>query len=263
MRYKLGLAASVALIALWFAWIEDPAPVLAIAAEPRVQRSSLVVEPRVVLPEDFPSAEPPDMGWIPVSGDVPALVGPGFAHTPQVIVYLHGMCGDPERVRQWAAAAQAFGTVIALRGGSPCANRASGHYWNGDPVYLDYRIKKSIRSVAAALGRPLDESAPILIGYSQGAQRAEDLAWIFPKRYARLALMSGPSAPAWQKIAKTRTLAITRGEREYDKSWRQAAERFRETGKLARYFELPGAAHGEFGPEAPHAMRDVLAHVAQ
>lgn len=259
---QIAIAIALVLVAALATALSEPRRTLRpTPEEPRLERETRPPRPALAPPLERPRTEPPALRWIPVSGDVPALVGPGFGDSERAIVYLHGMCGDPARAREWGAAAQAFGTLIALRGGSACPGHAAGHYWSGDPTFLDYRIRKAVRSVSRALERPLDDERVVLLGYSQGAQRAEDLAWVFPERYGEVALMSGPGAPSYDKLHGVRALAITRGSREYKKSWRQAADRLSAAGLGARYFELPGAAHGQFGPEAPRVLTEIFEHL--
>jgi predicted esterase len=206
---------------------------------------------------ELPRPDPPAPRFIPVSGDAPAWVAPAFDDTPRVVVYLHGMCGDPARGSEWARVVQQRATLIALRGGVYC-KAGGGHYWRGDPTYLDYRITKAIRSVAQELGRPLDDSRVVLFGYSQGAQRAEDLAWIFSSRYRRVALMSGPTTPYFPHVSALRRLAIVRGQREYEKPYRESAIVLAKMGVRTKFFELPGAHHGEFGPNVTDVFTKVL-----
>jgi pimeloyl-ACP methyl ester carboxylesterase len=248
----LGVGATLALAGQ--DWMRPAAAELTMRPEKPVTRPAL--EPRVVLFQRDVRSDPPPPRFIPVSGDVPAWVEPAFVETDQAIVYLHGMCGEPTHAADFAEVAARHGTLIALRGDVGC--KGGGTYWRGDPTFLDYRIKKAVRSVSAALGRPLDETSLVLLGYSQGAQRAEDLAWTFPKRYARVALMSGPSAPRFDRVRRLARLAIVRGQREYRKTYREAATNIDRGGVPARFFVLPGAAHGQFGPDAPTAMSGVF-----
>ncbi len=218
------------------------------------------LEPTVAWPSGPALTDPPAPRFIAVSGDVPAWVAPGYGESTRVIVYLHGLCGDPIRASEWARSAQRFGTLISLRGDTKCKT-SFGHFFRSDPTYLDYRIKKAIRSVSSVLERSLDEEDVVLVGYSQGAERAEDLGWLFSGRYSRIALMSGPSAPHADKTAKLDALAIVRGGKEYQKTYREAAIHIDRAGIPTRFFQLPGAVHGEFGRDAPRVMNELFEHL--
>jgi predicted esterase len=234
-----------------------------LVAEPPPPVGRAALEPNVELAvHGMLAAVPPPARFVPVSGDVPAFVAPAPLPqaTARAIVYLHGMCGDPARAAEWAQVAQRHGTLIALRAENPCPGQV-GHYWRGDATYLDYRIKKAIRSVADALDLPLDETDVVLIGYSQGAQRAEDLAWVFPERYSRLALLSGPAPPRTAHVKRTRALAIARGEREYQRPFRAFVARLAPHHSRLGYFEFPGARHGELGDAAPRVMGELFEHL--
>lgn len=215
-----------------------------------VQRPAL----RIVAPpprQDDARSEPAPIRQLPVSGDLPAFVAPGAPGA--TVVYLHGFCGDPRRIDEWAPTAQRHATVVAIYGDAPCRNRPGRYRFTADMKYLDYRIRRALGSVGKGLGRSLDGPI-VLVGYSEGAQRAEDLAWVYPDRYRRVALMSGPATPSFLKLRGAARVAVTRGGREYRRNYRISAEQIERGGVEARYFELPKAAHGEFGPDAPRVM---------
>ena len=194
-----------------------------------------------------------------MSGDLPIVVAEG--RTTRPIVYLHGFCGDPARVEEWAAAAQEFGTIIALHGNAPCVGKPGRYRFTADMKYLDYRVRKAVRAAVDATGMELDSARINLVGYSEGATRAEQLAWVYPERYPRVVLMSGPTAPSFDRLKRGERVAIVRGSREYRKPYRAAAGHLRRAGLPSRYFELPGAAHGEFGSSATKVMGDVFGYL--
>ncbi|MEZ4226154.1 MAG: alpha/beta hydrolase [Polyangiaceae bacterium] len=209
-----------------------------------------------MTPSPHVSPEPEAPRAVPMSGDLPLWVAPGTGS--RVVVYLHGFCGEPSRADEWARSVQPLATVVGLTGNVPCVDRPGRFRYAADVKYLDYRIRKAIRSSSAALERSLDAESIVLVGYSEGALRAEQLAWLFPRRYSRTVLMSGPSAPAYEHLARTERVAIVRGQREYSKSYRNAAGHLTRAGLAAQYFELPGAAHGEFGPDAARVVADIF-----
>ncbi len=225
-------------------------------AEEVVTRSVRAPGLQVAPPAPEPTEELAAARRVPMSGDLPIVVAEGRTSRP--IVYLHGFCGDPSRVEEWAASAQEFGTVIALHGNAPCVGKPGRYRFTADMKYLDYRVRKAVRAAADATNMQLDSERIILVGYSEGATRAEQLAWVYPKRYPRAVLMSGPTAPSFDRLKRAERVAVVRGGREYRKPYRAAAGHLSRAGLPSRYFELPGAAHGEFGSGAPRVMSEVF-----
>lgn len=203
-------------------------------------------------PAPEPEPVPLELRSVPVSGDKPARVALPGASTDRAIIYLHGWCGDVTKVKSWMDAPSEHGTLIAPFGDYACAGKPGRFRWTADVKFLDYRLRKVVRSVAKATGRELDEERIVLVGYSEGAERAEQLMHAYPKRYTRAILMSGPSVPSYDRVRHAEALVISRGEAEYRTPYRTAAQLIARAGTPALYAELPDAAHGDFGstPEA-------------
>jgi predicted esterase len=191
-----------------------------------------------------------------VTKDKPVLVVRGRGS--RVIVYLHGRCGEPERLRAWAAAAASVGTVIALRGEVRCRDGARSR-WTEDVTTIDRRITAAIRAVGANHPEPLDATARVVFGYSQGALRAESLASRFPERYPLVVLAAGPRGPRTDALSKVRRAVVVAGELDVREPLAKSADELARLGVPTRYVELPGARHGEFGPEAVPRLEAALA----
>jgi hypothetical protein len=73
--------------------------------------------------------------------------------------------------------------------------------------------------------------------------------------------MSGPNPPSQRRVLRIERLAVTRGERELSRQYRVAVDAITAGGVSAEFFELPGAAHGELGPEGASVMHAVLRHL--
>lgn len=260
-RFRWGLASGTFLLLL---------SLLSLAVrKPRAEAPAQELRTAVTAQPEAPAASVPsaDLGApapvplvrkVPVSGEEPALVAPAEGSSRRVVVYLHGFCSDAHGVVEWAQAVQKHATLIAPHGELACDGQPGRYRWGNDIRFADYRIQRAVRSVSKSLGRELERDDVTIAGYSEGADRAESLAWLFPSRYRRAVLMSGPDAPRFDKLRRAERVAVLRGEREYRTTYRMAAEHFDRAGLSARFWELPGAAHGELGPRGPEVLREVF-----
>ncbi len=193
---------------------------------------------------------------VPVAGDRPVQVAHGSPGDRRALVYLHGVCGRIEAFRAWEHAAVRHGTVVALLGDKPC--EGTGRFsWGPDVAHLDARVAAALRAVGDVRGDPIDLGAVTVVGYSQGSLRAAGLARRFPARYRRVVLAASPTAPSPDGLSPIRA-ALVAGGLDRRQHLFEASRAFRSAGLDAAYFELPGAHHGEYGPEADRAMGDVL-----
>lgn len=233
-----------------------PAPTTALSAPGAAAPAGAPADPGPP-PERFDPSLPVE---VPVEGDLVALVAHGATGNRRAIVYLHGVCGDVTKYRAWAGAAVHFGTVIAVRGDDRC--KEPGRYrWGSGVERTDRRLMAAVRAVGAARGEPLDEGAVTLVGYSQGSARAEALVRAYPSRYRRAVLIAGPREHAPASFREALGVAIVAGEKDLKKHLVESAESAVEAGVRARYFVLPGARHGEYGPEGERVMAEALAWV--
>lgn len=185
---------------------------------------------------------------VAVPGDRPVLVVEGAASTSRPLLYFHGKCGDPEGFRAWAPAAYRVGTLISVLGDVSCKGGGRTR-WSTNPWSLDARVRAAVAAVEAATGRRLD-AEPIVFGYSQGALVAEALAARWPERYPRVVLAAGPRAPRSPRLAELAAVLLVAGELDTRHHLIDAASKLDQRGVRARYLELPGAKHGQYGPEA-------------
>lgn len=189
-----------------------------------------------------------------VEGSRAVLVDRG---ADRAIVYLHGRCGDPQGFKSWAPAVRAIGTLVGVGGTIACGAGERTRY-GGDIAALDRRIGRALEAV---FGKP--PSRPLLlVGYSEGASRAEALAARFPERYRRIALGGPPRAPEPASFEGAEAVAVVTGELDRREAVRAEAERLRAAGVPARFFVLPAAGHGSYGPEGARVMGDVLGWLA-
>ncbi|HVY27193.1 MAG TPA: hypothetical protein VHB79_11615 [Polyangiaceae bacterium] len=218
--------------------------------DPNVDRCSSV--PPLNPDGSVPPAPPhPPLGIdVPVDGDRPVYVLPGDAGDARVIVYLHGMCGDATAADYFREAVRAHGTLIALRGDTPCDN---GRFkWRDDASKIQKRLLAAFQRVSVELGGKLSLEHALLFGYSQGADRAEKLAARFPKQYPRVVLGGPPMKASPSKLGHAERVVILGGELETTENMRAGFDALQGAGIACRYFTLECAYHGYFGihPEA-------------
>ena len=191
-----------------------------------------------------------------MTGDLVALVAHGPVGNHRAIVYLHGVCGDVTKYRAWSEAGIRFGTVVAVRGDDKC--KEPGRFKWGDSVpRTDRRIVAALTAVGAVRGG-LDTESVTLVGYSQGAARAEGLVRAVPSRYRRAVLVAGPLEHEPRSFREATAVAIVAGALDLKTHLQDAAAKAAKAGVRARYFELPGARHGDYGPEGVRVLGDAL-----
>ncbi len=192
-----------------------------------------------------------------VPGDRDIRVVHAGAGERRALVYLPGMCGSTRAMDPWSAIASHYGTMIILSADLPCEGRP-GTRWPKDVSLIQPRIDRALALVAEARGGQLDTEKLVLIGYSQGAHRGEALAALYPDRYPYLILGGSPEAPSPRNLGRARGVAILGGERE-DTSFMQSGDKaLRAAGLRSRFFLLPRAAHGDYGPKGPEVLAEVL-----
>ncbi|MES1184013.1 MAG: hypothetical protein ABUL60_09360 [Myxococcales bacterium] len=192
---------------------------------------------------------------VDIPGDRPAYVLPGNPGDSRVIVYLHGMCGDATAADFFRGAVRAHGTLIAVRGDTPCEN---GRFkWRDDASKIQMRIRAAFAQVNAESGQLTLEGA-LLFGYSQGAERAERVAARFPDHYPRVVLGGPPTKASPLKLSRARRVAILGGELETTENMRAGFDALVAAGIGARFFTLDCAYHGYFGSNAEGQLGEVL-----
>ncbi len=182
----------------------------------------------------------------------------GPTGSAQVILYMHGVCGDPLAFRSWISSAIKHATFISLRGDLKCDKRPGRSKWSYRHASRDRRISAAIRAVnavrAARGAMLLDPANVVLVGYSQGARRAESLAYRYPKRYRRVALIGIATEPLVHKLRGSEAILLMAGERDARQHIRDGRDQLTRAGKRVQYLELPKARHGQYGPDAEAIM---------
>ncbi|HEX2674264.1 MAG TPA: hypothetical protein VHM25_25480, partial [Polyangiaceae bacterium] len=125
--------------------------------------------------------------------------------------------------------------------------------WSLDTAALDERIVAAFR----ALGSADPELDIALIGYSQGASRAEALARRWPKRYTRLIMIAGPTKVLPYGLAVESALMMA-GTLDRQDLMQASAKAFVAAGRRARYMALPNGRHGSMGDTPEQTMGAAL-----
>jgi predicted esterase len=194
---------------------------------------------------------------VAVPGDRAAHVVHGVAGTRRAIVYLHGLCGNIHAIDGWAKEVSEWGTLIAVQGDRRCPG-GSRRKWGPDIGLIDIRIDRALRAVESARGGQLDRDRVALIGYSQGATRAEALVKRFGEKYPWVVAAGTPVEPRVDRLGRASRIAIVGGAKEPRAHMRRGVEALSGAGKQVRFFLLPDATHGVFGPDGPRVINEVF-----
>ena len=203
--------------------------------------------------------ERPAFERVGVAGDTEAFAVYGALDDPRVLVYLPGKCGDPAApFRAFPAAAKAHGTLVVVQGDIPCPG-STRRRWGPDIVKIAGRIDEAVAAVSRARqGTALAAHERTILGYSEGALRAEALASRFPSTYPAAVLLASPRKPAVVSFARTRRVAFVVGTRDRQDLMTDGAREAQAAGRGVKLFLLPDATHGTYGPLAEDVMTDVL-----
>lgn len=174
-----------------------------------------------------------------VAGDLDIYVA---GDRPPAIVFLTGSCTHPlASLKAFESAGAAHGGILALQGDLPCkGNDPTLRRWSPDTMLTSARIDAALAAAGATRISDLT-----LIGYSQGAERAEWLARRFPVKYTRFVLMAGPVVPAPSRFSGARAVVALAGHGDVRENMAEGARRLRRASIPALYLEVPGTQHGE------------------
>ena len=190
---------------------------------------------------------------LPVPGDQPVFALRGGRKGGAVGVMLHGWCSHGMgflQAFQWAAAD--VGQFIALQGDHHCGSGLM-RGWGNDVVALDRRIDAALRAY-------LGEEPPaelVLVGSSQGVDRAVDLARRFPAKYRWLILASGPQAIPARGLSQLAGAYLFVGQYEGRGPMHASRDAWGRAGVRAELKVIPGGGHSDF-----HGQGDALMKAA-
>ncbi len=185
--------------------------------------------------------------------DPPLFVMRGGPRGTAPIVFLHGMCGHGLGYAQsFQFSAAKKGLLMAPQGDVKCG-RGPWAKWSGDVNALHARIESGFRALGL---EPLEDV--LVIGYSQGATRAEQLARKWPERYTRLILMGAPQATRARGLERLRGAVMMAGERDRKDLMKAGARALTAAGIPAVFQIIPEATHGAMGPVPEKTMGEAL-----
>jgi pimeloyl-ACP methyl ester carboxylesterase len=178
----------------------------------------------------------------------------GGPHGRALLVFLHGMCGHGMGYAQsFQFSAAEKGVLIAPQADVVCG-RGPWAKWSLELDALDARIVAAFRK----LGRPEPIHDVTVLGYSQGATRAEALARRWPARYTRLVLMGAPSTPSPNGLSALRSAVMMAGELDRRDLMEGGARAFQNVKIPATFMLIPEARHGAMGPTPEKTMDQAL-----
>ncbi|HEY2517834.1 MAG TPA: hypothetical protein VGI39_43490 [Polyangiaceae bacterium] len=176
-------------------------------------------------------------GAHPVFGAPPPLGAPGTA----TFVYLHGICGLT--INGCPHFDGAPGWLACPQANQRCAN--GGSSWSGS---VDDKIALVDHALEAVRTRwPESTNAPVvLVGFSQGAYVAMDLASAQPGRYAGLVLLGADTEGGLARLRASRVSRVALACGAYDMMFpkmRATAAELAPFGVAARFGSLGSVGH--------------------
>jgi predicted esterase len=178
------------------------------------------------------------------------------------IVFLHGMWAGPEeQCGIFERAATPFGFLVCPRGNAP---NEKWWMWTGTYATVAPQVHAALDAAGALAPGKLDRSGGgTLIGYSNGAYFAVEVAMAEPGKWTGLVLLSMPlhlDVPRL-RAAGVRRILLAAGDRDGARASLQAlAERTDAAGLPTRFTSLGPGGH-EFPPDMSARMCEAVAWV--
>jgi pimeloyl-ACP methyl ester carboxylesterase len=226
----------------------------------QARRTTPAVEKRVVSNAGSakPRAGQADPGPIRMealdsAAKAPVFVMRGAPRGTGRLAFLHGMCGHGlgyAQAFQFSAAKR--GTLIAPQADVSCGGPFSK--WSSDVAALDARIVQTFEALAQPGGSP----EVIIIGMSQGAERAVALVKRYPERYTRLISMDAPTALKPGQLRSLRAAVMMAGELDRQDLMQKSARALTVSGVPVTFLVIPRAGHGAMGPNPEQTMGAAL-----
>jgi predicted esterase len=187
-------------------------------------------------------------------------IAPADASSPRPpIVFLHGMWASPEeQCAVFERAATEFGFLVCPRGNTPFAD---GYMWTGTYADAERQIAPALAAAEALAPGKMDRGRDgTLIGYSNGAYFAAEVAYAEPGRWSGLILLSMKLHldAARLRAAGVRRVLLAAGDQDsVHESMQQTAEELEAGGLEARFMSLGPGGH-PFPPDMAHRMVEAI-----
>jgi len=189
--------------------------------------------------------------------------GPLDAREPKsAVVFLHGMWAGPDEACQpLERAATPFGFLVCPRGNAPFGDAS---IWSGTAVDASRSIRAALDAADALAPGKLDRAhAGTLVGYSNGAYFAAEVACAEPGRWPGLVLMSMKLSldPGRLRAAGVRRVVVASAEHDEARSSMEALARTIEGAGVETRFVSLGAGSHELPPDVGVRMCEPIAWV--
>jgi predicted esterase len=190
------------------------------------------------------------LGSTRLTGSWGVAYPPVDASAPRApIVYLHGMWATPEdSCHLLAHAATARGFLVCPRGNSPSS--PAGRMWTGTYATVAPSVHAALATASALSPGALDRTASgTLVGYSNGAYFAAEIAMHEPGRWTGLVLLSMRLDLDADRLrtAGVRRIVLAAGDKDGARATMRAqADRLSAAGLPTRFMSL-----GDVGHELP------------
>jgi predicted esterase len=188
---------------------------------------------------------------------------PADASAPRPpIVYLHGMWASPEdSCGCFERASTAFGFLVCPRGNAPLGD---GRMWAGTYATVAPSIRNALRAAEALAPGKLDRSGSgTLVGYSNGAYFAVEVARSEPGKWTGLVLLSMRlefDAPGLRN-AGIRRIVLAAGDHDGARASMQGLAKSTDAAGLPTRFMSLGAGGHEFPSDIEARMCAAIAWV--
>jgi predicted esterase len=228
----------------------SPAPV-ELTEAPTIVRPPEVTAPVTVRP---PAIEEGAIEEVAVPGDLPVYVIRSAAPSRRTrAVFLTGSCTTPlDYIRAFRRAAAQHGGLVALQADQPCAEPGQRR-WSADSAATSKRIEAALKAVGVEETEDLT-----LIGYSQGAERAEWIANRYPTKYTRFLLLASPIVPSATRLANARAVVTMAGRGDVRENMSDGARALKRAAIPATYMEIASHTHGELDAAADGSVARAL-----
>jgi predicted esterase len=179
------------------------------------------------------------------------------------IVFLHGMWASPEdSCPSFEKAAVPFGFLVCPRGNAPLGQ---GKMWAGSYADAARSIRAALAAASVLAPGKLDQAGGTLLGFSNGAYFAAEVALREPGRWTGLVLMSMKLDldGAALRAAGVRRILLAAGDQdESQPSMQSLAQRLSASGMSTRFMSMGPVGHA-FPADMGDRMCDALSWVRE